>query len=505
MAAGKDNHTATGEVTENTPLVPKDDATFTKKNSLFTPLYRVLLCGFLVSLTFGVTQVPLVYIFRVMSCEAYYETHPPPGHAMSDRCSVPEIAANTSKAIALVSFSTTFFGVMNLILTGWTIKRLGVKYALLIQVFWPAVRLAVQNVGVELGSSRGMLIIQCSQFITIVGGPVGYMLALNTYVAELTPHEQRTGALGRLQGCMMLGASLGFLLGGLLSDAFGIASPFRVTLALFLASSLYVFMFLPSTAPEEKGGQDSVDAPREKPTGLSRLFGPLKTFAPQKWALSDGRIRYEYGALMLAVGVWLGVLATGYIPTLLQMYATDIFGFGTTENSYLVSMHSLLRGLFLTIAFPKIIAFGRRRLKPSSPPTSVNRDAESQPPPSPPIDPPAASVAEGPEVPLEDAPVQASHSEQETFEFDLYYTRLSLLIDGVITGFASLITSGWQMYLIGVLLPLGAGTASAAKGTILQMSAPSERTDALSGIALVEMIARLATSTLNDIAPAALC
>lgn len=50
------------------------------------------------------------------------------------------------------------------------------------------------------------------------------------------------------------------------------------------------------------------------------------------------------------------------------------------------------------------------------------------------------------------------------------------------------------MYLIAALLPLGAGTASAAKGTILQMSPQNERTDALSAIAFVEMIARLSTT-----------
>ena len=50
------------------------------------------------------------------------------------------------------------------------------------------------------------------------------------------------------------------------------------------------------------------------------------------------------------------------------------------------------------------------------------------------------------------------------------------------------------MYLIGAILPLGAGTSSAAKGTILQMVPASERTDALSAISLVEMMARLLTT-----------
>jgi len=50
------------------------------------------------------------------------------------------------------------------------------------------------------------------------------------------------------------------------------------------------------------------------------------------------------------------------------------------------------------------------------------------------------------------------------------------------------------MYLIAVLLPFASGTGAAAKGTILQMCSPGEKTDALSAITLIEMTARLATS-----------
>ena len=84
--------------------------------------------------------------------------------------------------------------------------------------------------------------------------------------------------------------------------------------------------------------------------------------------------------------------------------------------------------------------------------------------------------------------------EQETFDFDLIYTRFSLLADGVLTLGASFVQKGWEMYLIAALLPFGAGTASAAKGTILQMCPAKDRVDALSAMAFVEMIARLSTT-----------
>jgi len=75
----------------------------------------------------------LLYVFRLMTCEAYYETHPEPVSS-HDRCSNREIEAGTARAVSLLGTSTTFFGVINLFITGWNIKRFGVKTALAIQV-----------------------------------------------------------------------------------------------------------------------------------------------------------------------------------------------------------------------------------------------------------------------------------------------------------------------------------------------------------------------------------
>lgn len=429
----------------------------------------------------------LVYVFRLMTCEAYYETHSQAPHG-SDRCSIPEIEAGTARAFSLLSASTTFFGVANLFVTGKCIKRFGVKAALAVQVFWPAARLGVQNVGVMIGGSKGIVVVQLSQVITIIGGPVGYLLALNLYVTEVTQNKERTGYLGILQGCNMFGSAVGFLIGGILADVFSIITPFQVTLGLFLASTVYVLLFLPWIAPPK---QENVSTKGH--SLISRAFGPLKSIMPAKWVLEDGRIRREYGPLILAAGVFLAVLATSFLPGMLQMYATNIFGFGTKRNSYLVSSHSFLRGMFLTLAFPKIITFGRhwmeKRGNLKQPQSTAEETARLE----------AAALEGQVEQAIQDeaepsVPPPKLTDEQETYEFDLLYTRFSTLADGILTLGACFVQSGWQMFLLGALLPLGAGTSSAAKGTILQMCPAGERTDALSAISLVEMIARLTTS-----------
>jgi len=426
-----------------------------------------------------------------MTCEAYYDTHPEPPSAQG-RCANHAIEAGTATAVALLGSSTSLFGIANLFITRWTIKKIGVKSALIIQVFWPAVRLAIQNIGVETGGSKGIIIVQCSQIITIIGGPLGYVLSLNSFVTEIIEHRERTGALGRLTGCTMSGTAVGYLIGGIIGDVCGIIWPFRVALGLFLMSSCYVYFFLPWIPKNEAEKARTVK-------GISRLFGPFRIFAPQKWIHPDGTVHTEYGALLLGIGAFLGVLATGYIQVVLQMYSTDIFGFGTRENGFLIFLYSLLRGLFLMFAFPRIIQIGRAWLTRNSEQTVTEngKPIDDDSIENIPVEPERIETAEAIESAQEPLEPRKRADEQETFAFDLFYSKFSLILDGILTLGATFATQGWQMYLVAIYLPFAAGTGASAKGSILQMCLSSERTDALSAITLIENLARLSTSKIK--------
>ncbi|KAH6867979.1 major facilitator superfamily domain-containing protein [Alternaria rosae] len=486
---------------ETTPLLPRDEPEpKPREGKAAVPvLFRALLCAFLVSLTFSITQAPMLYAFRILTCDAYYEHHEPDPNA-TDRCARREIDAGAARAFALLASSTTIFGLVNLLVAAWTIKRLGVKLALIIQIFWPAVRLLIQNIGIMHGGNVGIMIVQCSQVITVVGGPNGYVLCLNSLVADVVEHERRTGALGRLQGCMYFGSAIGFLIGGVVGDYFGILAPFRMTLVLFLLCCVYVAVSLPAMPPPE---EDKDAKPRET-TGIARFFGPLRIFAPQKWEIPNGRTRLQFGALTLGIGVFLGILATGYIPILLQMYATVEFNFGPKENGALIFLYSALRGGFLSLVFPRIIAAGRKWLGDGVK-NNLAEDEERESAVQVHIIPPTPAVTETVDpLESEEPPNPEPTNEQETFAFDLFYARFSLLLDGILTGLAVFVSQGWQMYIVAVMLPFAAGTGAASKGSILQMLPNSERVDALSGITLVENIARLSTSAVFGVAFAAL-
>ncbi|KAJ4286582.1 hypothetical protein N0V88_008005 [Collariella sp. IMI 366227] len=282
---------------------------------------RILFAGFLITLSFSFTQVPIFYVFHLMECDVFYETHPPydgPG----DRCSRNEIAAGTATQFSILGMSTTFCGTINLFVAGWMAKRFGPRAALMVQTFIPAIRVATQILGVMAGGKAGIIIFQCTQLITVIGGPVGYILVANIIAGEL--------------------------------------------------------------------------------------------------------------------------LATGYAPLLIQMYATAVFEFKQSDNGWLMSGFACMRAAFLLFLFPHIINSGRKWhiIRATDTGHSKVERRYSQLPTNPEdLDAPIGSFAEEEPVGFEEV------KEDEGTEFDLFFLRASLVIDGVLTMCAAFATERWHIYL----------------------------------------------------------
>ncbi|KAG5657813.1 hypothetical protein KAF25_007846 [Fusarium avenaceum] len=477
---------------ETTPLLSnKGEGKSSVKSWLqrvFNVENRILLAGFLVTLAFSFTQVPLFYVFHLMTCDSYYDTHPPyegPG----DRCSRDEIAAGTATQFSILGMSTTFCGTLNLFVTGWTSKKFGPRAALLVQIFIPAIRVVTQIIGVVAGKRDGMMIIQATQLITILGGPAGYILVVNIIAGEVVEPIRRTAVFGQLQGAIMLGQGIGYLTGGMIGDAIDIRAPFDVAFVSFILAGIYVWMALPYISPESmsNGGKPGQQ-------GVSGFLAPLKILTPQKLRLADGRIKKHLGVIFLCSGIFLGVLATGYAPLLIQMYATAAFNFSQSDNGWLMSEFAIMRSLFLIILFPRIINWGRGRVISSAANSDDGGDEEATrhiPTTAGEFD---ATLGEQ----ADHEPYEAVNmkKEDEGSLFDLVFLRWSLLIDGALTTVAAFATRPWHIYLAAFLLPFGSGSAPAAKGVITQMCPDSQRADALNAVTLVENVARLATQGL---------
>ncbi|KAL2137750.1 hypothetical protein VTI28DRAFT_8385 [Corynascus sepedonium] len=447
---------------------------------------RILFAGFLTTLSFSFTPVPIFYAFRLMECDAFYARNPP-YEGTGDRCSRNEIAAGTATQFSILCMSTTLCGTINLFVAGWMAKRFNPRAALMVQTFVPAIRVATQILGVLAGGQAGIIIFQCTQLITIIGGPAGYILVANIIAGEVTEPLRRTAVFGMLQGCNMLGQGIGHFSAGKIGDAWGVRRPFEIAFGSFLLTTLYVRVAVPHITVESLSSGSKPDS-----KGITGLLSPLRVLAPQKVLLSSGVIRKHYGVLFLCAGVFLGVLATGYAPLLIQMYATAVFGFKQGDNGWLMSEFAFMRAAFLIFLFPRIINKGRRWYltrgqQEGSGSASLATNSEE-------LGVPVRGIAE-------EEPVRSA---EEGTAFDLFFLRISLVVDGVMTMCATFATKNWHIYLAAFLLPFASGSTPAAKGVMTKMCSTSRRADALEALTVIENIAKLATQALFGFVFAAL-
>lgn len=155
-----------------------------------------------------------------------------------------------------------------------------------------------------------------------------------------------------------------------------------------------------------------------------------------------------------------------------------------------------VRSIFLTLGFPVIIDAGRRWFSPK--PRAQRSDGAIVKP-----------NEEDESTPLLESANSPLKKPAKT-QFDLWFLTASFFADAFLTAGSAYCQKGWHLYigmflpLTGIqsapntdrftyiaaaLLPLASGSAPAAKGVVVSLCEHEERTDALAGIAMVEMLA----------------
>lgn len=262
--------------------------------------------------------------------------------------------------------------------------------------------------------------------------------------------------------------------------------PFRVAFVSFMSASLYVFSFLPYIDPVAMSGSRPGSA-------KAGFLAPLRILKPQLARLVGGRLAKHYGVVFLCAGIFTGVVATGYAPLLIQMYATAAFNFSQADNGLMMSEFSFVRSLFLIFAFPCIIAWGRHVYSPRRKALAVaaaaaaaqrknaagkaDKTASLSGSTTPknscatpsgygatdstddssalimPTHPEEVEVMPANAVEVEVPPVTESAEERSHDEgmvdlsFDLVFLRWSLVVDGALTTLAAFATQKWHIYL----------------------------------------------------------
>ncbi|KAJ7441921.1 hypothetical protein B0H11DRAFT_2095176 [Mycena galericulata] len=463
---------------EDTPLLTKVGNEPLKRKGFLSPYRRVLLATFLLSTTFAFTATPLFYAYRIFNCQEYYEDPAHPRYeGTGDACAITAIDTVTAKDITVMITLTTFSGTLNLIVTTWEIKNWGLRKAIINQTFWPALRNLTQIYATVVGGRLGITIMQSTQLITILGGGAGYLLSANSYMAEVVEPEERTAAFGVLAGMAMLGVANGYICGGLSNDFIGLSAPFEITFCLLVGSTFFTAFCLPYIPPGGFPSKSDVNSTDEDPTpedlkkkeSVFAFLYCLSIFLPGKYADDKGRF---WGLPLLAVGAFWSVMATAYVPLMLQLTATNQYGFKPGDNGFLMS------GNALSLLPP---ADGDTAGLPTVASSLEPYETTS-----------GETMTESPVNPQDAPPTDKKHGSA----FDLAFLRYSMVIDAVLVGLLVFSNSSADIWAAAVILPLASGTAPACKGVLLDMVPAKHKSDALSAIALVETTAMITTVSL---------
>lgn len=183
-----------------------------------------------------------------------------------------------------------------------------------------------------VGGARGVTITLAAQLLCCLSSPGGFILATNSALMEIVSAEQRTAMFGVLSGTHMGGLALGILCksveatrtltitaGGAIYGQCGEFGPF-VCSFLLLAVALVVGMsVLPYVAPRTA----------ESGKAATKL-GALNILLP----VQNGR--RSWTMVLLVVGVFVSILATGYVPIGLQLVAQSMFSMEPNTTSLLI-------------------------------------------------------------------------------------------------------------------------------------------------------------------------
>jgi hypothetical protein len=446
----------------------------------------VLIVASLITWAFEINQATQLFVFYQMECDIYWDKHGP-WDGTGNRCQRSEIAAGTAYQFSRLCMSTYFLGIFNLFLVDRMSRKWGPRRAMAIQIFFPMLRLTMQLFGVAIGRRTGERIIQASQMFVLIGGPAGYKLTMNTTAGEVVPRSRRTAMFGQLQGVIMAVQGVSRFAGGVIGSLLGVSVPYILAIFFMLLSQAFVQLRLPYISPESLYGQAKASGGSG---GEGGFFAPLKILQPQTFSVAGRTIKY-YGVTSVCLGLFTGVLATGFVMNLIQIYATETFYLGQDGIGLLMFEFCTMRGLFLLFAFPVIIDGGRRWFTSrgqAAATSGVPETAEGA----------SAGLLADPEA-VEPSEASGSIPSPQFYAFDLFFLRWSYLLDSIFMTATASILHPWQMHIAAWILPLASGSAAAARGTVTAMVPEARRAEALSVVNLSEQLAMMATQALFGI------
>jgi MFS family permease len=162
------------------------------------------------------------------------------------------------------------------------------------------------------------------------------MPVARAYAGELAPKGREGTVMGQFALAFTVGFALGPLMGGLLSDNYGMAAPFLGMTALSMLAWVFVHRYVPARYPTAEG--------LARRGGLD--FRPLK----------DSQV------VGLIAGRTLGELGRGIFTALMPMYGSQVLMLSGSQTGLIVTMRSGAESLMQPVSGKASDRFNRRTI-----------------------------------------------------------------------------------------------------------------------------------------------
>ncbi|KAG8715046.1 hypothetical protein FRC09_016977 [Ceratobasidium sp. 395] len=376
---------ADDEPTEESPLLAgqRDAETSSGKLSRFAEFQRAHLA------------LPVVF-FGFLGEHFWWSTHdpsrvPPDGNIPNELCDTPGV----QKLFSQIFQAFIILDLCGGLITSSPIGTLAAKFGrkpLLIGVATITTLSAFVFIAALRTASMALIVVASA--LNAIAGPRQLQLLSTMFVVDSTPNP--APVLSVLEGSIYLGLAISYTLGGVITTRAGnLTTVFWVQAAVCATILLYIVVTIPETFGRDKRAARAAEVAAEqarrrgpvrpslgtRSSSLERVRDTTSAFArpfrliwPRRNPVTGKR---NIRLLLLSIAMFSALVGAAYVGPAWLVFATNRFHATPAQTGYVLSLLSSIKTVYLWLALPAILKWGRPFYNQRRRPDTAQPDVDS--------------------------------------------------------------------------------------------------------------------------------
>ncbi|KAF9084192.1 hypothetical protein BGX23_010747 [Mortierella sp. AD031] len=322
---------------------------------------------FMLALMMGISAAPEEQQINIIICRDYLRGKGRPViGGKDDVCKTPEVQAVAALVTSRLSFVRSIAGIFTVGFYTSQSDRRGRKF-LIYMTLVPAVfsQMLIIHMG-RPNNTLGLWVLYANAFISGCLG-AGSLLepGMNAYIADCTPRDKRSLAIGHVMVTMSIGLIIGQFTGVTIikwtgTEDVSAALEVAVEVAVFL---IFYTMILPESRPKEARIADAgrvVPRYSTEPTSfrdkmkqlVTNALEPLLLFLPGRIEPTENELPSRYTILLLIAAYALGQFAINGLVTVFIPYTNLVYDWTSIEDGYYFILFGVSTFVVYLVIFP---------------------------------------------------------------------------------------------------------------------------------------------------------